>query len=266
MVTVRAPGVITRSSARVASNREALPTGPAMRLNRLPLLLALAALFALALSGPGVRLGLWPFPTGFQIMRWAAFGGLAAAVLALVVLLWPRLRRQGLVAGGLALALGLVTAWIPWQGLQTARSVPPIHDISTDLDEPPGWVALRAAREAAPNGAAHAGEAVAGPQREAYPDIVPIRLGVEPGVAFDRALAAARAMRWEIVAAERGEGRIEATATTFWYGFKDDVSIRVRAGDGGSRVDVRSMSRVGGSDVGANAARIRAFRERLGAD
>jgi uncharacterized protein (DUF1499 family) len=71
-------------------------------------------------------------------------------------------------------------------------------------------------------------------------------------------------MGWEIAEADAAAGRIEATDTTFWFGFKDDVVIRIRpAEDGGSIVDIRSKSRVGMSDVGANAARIRAFRDRL---
>ncbi len=80
---------------------------------------------------------------------------------------------------------------------------------------------------------------------------------------FEAALAAAEAMGWEIVAAEPGSGRIEAVATTTWFGFKDDVVIRVSDAPGRTKVDVRSVSRVGRSDVGANAERIRAFQERL---
>ena len=74
---------------------------------------------------------------------------------------------------------------------------------------------------------------------------------------------AARELGWEIAAAVSGEGRIEATDQTFWFGFKDDVVVRVRAADGGSRVDVRSVSRVGRSDVGTNARRIRRFLQRV---
>ena len=85
-----------------------------------------------------------------------------------------------------------------------------------------------------------------------------------PADAFKRALQAARDMGWEIVAADAAAGRIEATDTTFWFGFKDDVVIRVEADGAGSRVDLRSVSRVGVGDVGANAARIRAYLRTLG--
>jgi uncharacterized protein (DUF1499 family) len=84
-------------------------------------------------------------------------------------------------------------------------------------------------------------------------------------VAFRRAADAARAMGWEMVAADSAAGRVEATATTRWFGFKDDVVVRVRPDGAGSRIDVRSVSRVGGSDVGANAARIRAYLARVAA-
>jgi uncharacterized protein (DUF1499 family) len=77
-------------------------------------------------------------------------------------------------------------------------------------------------------------------------------------------LAAARAQGWEIVAAVPAEGRIEATDTTRFFGFKDDIVIRVKAEGAGSRVDVRSLSRVGKSDVGKNASRIRAYLIALG--
>jgi uncharacterized protein (DUF1499 family) len=113
---------------------------------------------------------------------------------------------------------------------------------------------------------------VAAQQREGYPDLKPIILDAPPDAAFERALDAVHALGWDLVADDAGAGRIEATDTTFWYGFKDDVVVRIRPDgggsrvDSGSRVDVRSKSRVGGSDVGANAARIRAYAERLDGD
>ena len=109
----------------------------------------------------------------------------------------------------------------------------------------------------------YAGEETAAQQRGAYPEIKPQVLPVLPDEAFERALAVAGEMGWEIVAAEKGEGRIEATDTTFWFGFKDDVVIRIQPAEAGSRVDVRSASRVGVGDLGVNAARIRRFLEGL---
>jgi uncharacterized protein (DUF1499 family) len=232
----------------------------------LAVLLAAVALVLLLVSGPGTRLELWGFRTGFSLMRWAVYIGLAGAALGLVSLLLPALRRAGAIPAAVALVLGLAVAYVPWAGLQKARSVPPIHDISTDTTEPPAFVALLPVRLEAPNGAEYAGEDIARQQREAYPDVQPLRLAVPPAQAFERAEAAARAMGWEIAEANAGDGRIEATDTTFWYGFKDDVVIRVRAEDEGSRIDVRSMSRLGGSDVGANAERIRRYLSRVERD
>jgi uncharacterized protein (DUF1499 family) len=88
-------------------------------------------------------------------------------------------------------------------------------------------------------------------------------LNVPPPQAFDRALASVREMGWDLVAADAAAGRIEATDTTFWFGFKDDVVIRVRPADGGSRIDVRSVSRIGVGDAGTNAKRIGAYLDAL---
>ncbi len=224
--------------------------------------LAVLGILLLVLAGPGVRLGLWSYRFGFDLMRWGAYLGLAGAGLALVSLLW---RRPGASPwpAVLAIVLGGIAALVPWRWEQRAKRVPPIHDITTDTRQPPEFVAILPLRAGAPNPAEYGGAEVAAAQREGYPDLGPLMLPLPPAEAFTRARAAAERMRWEMVAADSVTGRIEATATTGWFGFKDDVVIRVEASDGGSRVDVRSVSRVGGSDVGTNAARIRAYLARL---
>ena len=230
----------------------------------IPLLLGIIASLLLLLAGPGTRLDLWEFRTGFQLLRWAAYTGLAASALALVMLLLPRIRRRGLAGLVVALVLGLGVAFVPWSGMRQARSVPPIHDISTDTKRPPEFVAILPLRADAPNPSEYGGPEVAAAQIGAYPDLQTHRMDAAPAQAFERAQQAARGLGWEIVSADPTAGRIEATATTFWFGFKDDVVIRIEPDAAGSRVDVRSLSRVGGSDVGANAARIRAFLQALG--
>lgn len=117
-------------------------------------LLSVIAALLLLVAGPGTRLDLWGFGTGFQLMRWAAFAGLAAAALAVLMLLLPRTRRAGLAGLLAALALGLGVALVPWNALRYARSVPPIHDITTDTQRPPEFVAILPLRAAAPNPAA----------------------------------------------------------------------------------------------------------------
>ena len=227
------------------------------------LLSVIAALLLLA-AGPGTRFALWEFGTGFQLLRWAVYAGLAAAALAAAMLVLPRTRLAGRAELLLALALGLGTAFVPWSALRQARALPPIHDITTDTERPPEFVAILPLRAAAPNPAAYGGPEVARAQIGAYPGLRPHRMDAAPADAFKRALQAARDMGWEIVAADAAADRIEATDTTFWFGFKDDVVIRVEADGAGSRVDVRSVSRAGAGDAGANATRIRAYLLALG--
>jgi uncharacterized protein (DUF1499 family) len=152
---------------------------------------------------------------------------------------------------------------VPWQQRRSSRGVPPIHDISTDTENPPPFVAIAPLRADAPNPVEYAGPEAASRQRQAYPEIQPVVVGLPPDTAFVRALAAARAKRWEIVEANAAEGRIEATDRTFWFGFYDDVVIRITPSGTGSIVDVRSKSRVGRGDMGTNARRIRGYLREL---
>ncbi|MBI1990196.1 MAG: DUF1499 domain-containing protein [Betaproteobacteria bacterium] len=199
-----------------------------MKIGRVPLLLALVPIVMLVMSGLGVRLGLWSFGTGFAIFRWAAYGGLAVTACAIVALAIPKI-RSGAVGGLLlSIALGLGAAYPPWHWSQQARSVPPIHDISTDLTDPPAFVAVLPHRAGAQNPPTYGGPEVAAAQRKGYPGIQPLGLAVAPEAAYARALTAAQAMGWELVVADAAAGRIEATATTLWFGFKDDVVVRVR--------------------------------------
>lgn len=235
-------------------------------MRRATLTLALLAALLLALAGPGTRLGLWSFRTGFDLLRWGAYLGLAAAAAAILQLLVPRWRAPRAWPLVVALVLGLLSAGVPWFWRQRAGQVPPIHDISTDTEDPPAFVAVLPLRADAPNSATYAGPETAAAQRQAYPDVRPLTLpATAPGEAFARALDAARGAGWAIVAADSSAGRIEATATTGWFGFKDDVVVRVRPEGSGSVIDVRSVSRVGKSDVGTNARRIRGYLERLSA-
>ena len=230
-----------------------------MKMIRIPLMLALLALILLAVSGPGVRLGLWPFPFGFQVMRWAAYCGLAAIAGSVFAFAVPSWRARGLRTLMFSIVLGSGVAYFPWQIVQQAKTLPPIHDISTDLLDPPAFVAILPLRANAANPAAYGGPEIAAAQRAAYPDVQPLTLSEPTAKAYARALAAARRSGWQIIAASQPSGRIEATATTPWFGFKDDIVVRVRPSADGSRIDVRSVSRVGSSDVGANAKRIRRY-------
>jgi uncharacterized protein (DUF1499 family) len=220
----------------------------------------------MALAGLGSQWGWWHFGTGFRILRWSAYGGVAAVLVAIAGLVHARPggRRRGFTLSVIALVSGVIAFGILWQWQRIARGVPPIHDITTDTQNPPEFVAIRPLRADAPNPVEYAGAEVARLQREAYPHIQPRRVEAAPEVAFSRAVQAARSLRWEIVSADTANLLVEATDRTFWFGFEDDVVIRITPAAGGaSRVDVRSKSRVGGGDAGTNARRITRFFERL---
>jgi len=223
---------------------------------------AAAALLLLA-SGLGYRLGWWHYRVGFDLLRWGMFVGLGAGLLAIVALVVPRLRGGWSAALIGALAVGAATAYVPWYWSQRAQSVPRIHDITTDTQNPPQFVAVLPLRKGAANPPGYPGKEIADLQAKSYPDIKPVELPVPPAVAFARALGAAEAMGWAMVANNAAEGRIEATDTTLWYGFKDDIVIRVTAAGAGSRIDVRSKSRIGRSDIGTNARRVRQYLAKL---
>ena len=236
-----------------------------MKLSRICLGLSCAALLLLILSGPILRLGLVHFRFALLLFAGALLLALLGSLLSLVALAIPRLRGDRVRPLSTALVLGLLVMVGPAIFVQKASRVPAIHDITTDTVNPPAFVDVIPIRQAAgaDNPPEYPGASVAAQQKAAYPDLAPRDLTLPPDQAFARALAAARAMGWEIVAEKAAEGRIEATATTPWFGFKDDIVIRVVATSGGARVDVRSKSRVGRSDVGANAARIRGFMNAL---
>lgn len=242
--------------------RDARPVTPVATIG-----LALALLAALAglAAGLGYRFGWWSLGTGFGVLRYAVYLAIAAMVVSLLglVLARPGGGRRGLYRALAGLAIGAVVFGVPWSYLRTAQQVPPIHDITTDSENPPPFVATLPLRADAANPPDYGGAEVAAQQRAAYPDVQPVPTELPPEQAFEAALATVQDQGWELVAAVPDEGRIEATDTTLWWGFTDDIVIRVRPEDGGSRIDIRSKSRVGLGDFGVNAARVEAFLARL---
>ena len=233
---------------------------------RLAIAVAAAALVMLLASGPGTRLDLWPWQTGLASLRWAAYTGFVSGAAGLVLLLlhaMPRWRLLGFGVPLMVVALSVAAFAPPLFMLSHAKKAPPIHDITTDVEHPPQFVALLPERRKAPNGVEYGGAEVAAQQKKAYPDIAPKLVSLQPADAMNHAVDAARALGWRIVETDGIEGRIEAVATTTWFGFQDDVVVRIRPEAQGSRVDVRSASRVGRSDVGANAKRVREFLAKL---
>src|SRR6516162_11374490 len=233
----------------------------------LALALAVIAVTLLALGPIGWRAGWWHFRFAFlTLMPWAAYFGIAALIASAITLLVGRSRieTRGIAVAVLAFAVGGLIAYVPWHYDQIRRTVPPIHDITTDPDNPPAFVAVVPLREAAgPDRLAYEGAKIAELQRRAYPDIVPLTLAVPPAAAFNRAVDTAQRMGWKIVAADDAAGRIEASDKSRWFGFTDDIVIRITGSGSGSRIDVRSASRVGRSDFGVNAARIETYLSAL---
>ena len=218
--------------------------------------IGLLACLLLMLDGPAYRTHILALGTALRIVIPAAlFLGLIAIVLSLIGV--ARSGSKGMALVGLV--LGVIAAGLPAMSINTARHSP-IHDVSTDRDNPPQFVAVLPLRTAAKAANSTDYDAkTAELQKETYPDIGPLHLDVPPAQAFNRAAAAANSMKWDVIITDPAQGRIEATATTFWFGFKDDVVVRVAADRSGSRVDVRSLSRIGKSDVGANAKRVREY-------
>lgn len=227
--------------------------------------IALASAAAALLAGLGHRWGWWDYRTGFFILRCAAWSGLATAAVSLFAVIVAQRSglRRGIVFGIHGVIIGTLVFGVPWHLVNEGRKLPPIHDITTDTENPPRFVAVLPLRKDASNTAEYGGAELAAQQKKGYPDLAPAMLDMPPRAAFDLALNIARAAGWEIVAAVPEETRIEATATTLMFGFKDDVVIRITPAGSGSRVDVRSISRVGRSDLGANARRIREFLKQL---
>ncbi len=228
-----------------------------------PIAMAPLSAALLIASGYGARFGVWDYRFGFQLVRWSPYAGLATAALALAALAVRRLRTGHVVALAVALAVGAAVAYLPWQWREEARAAPPINDITTDTANPPAFVAVVPLRAGSSVPTDYPGADVAAKQHSAYPDIRPVDLPLPPAAAYARALDVAKAFGWDIAAADPASRRIEATATTPWFGFRDDVVIRVTPTEGGSRVDVRSLSRVGRGDLGTNAKRVRAFLAKL---
>ena len=225
---------------------------------------AVLGLVLLGAAGPLYRLGVLSLPSAFSLLRWAAYIGIAAIVIAIppAIVGYARGHRLRVLVAALAFLGGAAAFGIPFQWQQSARGVPAIHDITTDLENPPAFEAVVPLRAEAPNSLERPPD-LAQQQRQGYPDLAPVTLSMPAEQAFDRALAEAQDAGWEIVTADKSSGRIEATDTTRWFGFQDDIVVRLTPWGAGTRVDVRSVSRVGRGDVGTNARRIQRYLEAL---
>jgi uncharacterized protein (DUF1499 family) len=255
----------------VAPDRTDRTRHKALVLWALYLVLAIAVLSFLAvlLPGPLYRIRVFSLSAAFRSLEYGAYGGLLALVLGVLMLPAMGIARRGarrFIGPVLAIVLGALAWGVPYMLLKKAESVPPIHDITTDTRNPPQFLpdvlALRAAAHAT-NSTVYGGPKLAALQKKAYPDIRPMFFDLPPGKVFAGALQAVKALGWTLDSAHPGMGIIEASSTTFWFGFTDDVVIRIEPQPDGSRLDIRSESRIGTSDLGRNAARILHFRSML---
>lgn len=227
--------------------------------------IALFALAVAALSIVIVRSGLLEIEPALATFAAALIFAALAVLLSFLgfVVIW-RQGRSGLGSAILGLILGLLLLAYPGYLGYRASKLPAIHDITTDPDNPPRFDVLARLRPRGRND--YPGGAVAQAQRSAYPDIAPLQESVPPKLVYDTALALVTKRKWHVVdarppAAGRREAVIEAVARTPIMGFRDDVVIRVSTVGAGARVDMRSASRYGLHDFGANAARIRSLLE-----
>jgi uncharacterized protein (DUF1499 family) len=235
------------------------------RLARWAFLLACLAALTVAAAGPLHRfLGL-DVDIVLSVFRYGFYLAVAAAALGLATIVptRPGERRRGFVAAFLAIVIGVAAAWTPINWFLRAQRLPELNDISTDISNPPPLVVTNQMRRGAPNPPTYPGPSAGVMQRAAYPDIAPVVLPVPPAEAFKRVDKVAMDMDWDVVARAPAEGRLEAIATSSWFGFNDDIVVRIKPDGSGSRIDIRSKSRVGESDLGVNARRIREFIARL---
>lgn len=230
-------------------------------------MLKFTASFALIMVVAGIftlRLGLLPFEVAFYGF---GFGLLISSLVVLIAMgaVFRRLARKESV--GQQLIIALITA-IPLAGVLSTVGVagfkvPAIHDITTDINDPPVFSFAQAHRKPGENSLEHGGKELIALQTQAYPHIKTIYL---PGTQ-DQGMATVRAvidaLGWQVLGEDRTRGHIEATDVTPIMGFADDIAIRVRPLNEGVLIDLRSVSRVGLSDLGANAKRIEHFVEEL---
>jgi uncharacterized protein (DUF1499 family) len=236
------------------------------------LFVSAVVLLIILVTGPlGYKFSMVPLQPSLVSLLIAVAGGALVFLVGLVYLVIAMRsdlgRNRNLVF--VSMIMGLVPVGIIGPQMAAAGNVPPIHDITTDTANPPAFVAILPLRENAPNGyeygvsEAWPAEKLGATTMEAYPGLKPIESDLSAADAVDRTEATLQGMGLEIVAVDKEAGLVEATATTFWFGFKDDMVVRIIGNGEGSKIDLRSMSRVGQSDMGVNAARMTDFIDRF---
>ncbi|WP_350604149.1 DUF1499 domain-containing protein [Pseudoalteromonas sp. SMN1298-MNA-CIBAN-0114] len=225
-------------------------------------LVSLISFLLVILPGPLYKFGIVELGVAFTGFKFGVYAGGAALVLLIVQALFMR-KTLTLSSGVIALVFSVVAIAMPLNMMNKAEGVPAIHDISTDLVNPPKFVAIAPLRANASNPVEYAGEETAVQQRKAYPELVTLSFAQSKADLMTASEQAVKNLGFAVVSANTATGIVEATDTTTWFGFKDDVVIRIK--DEGSQrfVDIRSKSRVGRSDLGKNAERIHSIINEL---
>jgi len=237
------------------------------KLLSLAFFMAIACLLGAIGAGLGARLGWWGFSPGFTILRWSVYLVGAATALAVISAILAVMTGRGLKDYRylVVLLFAAIVFGVPYNARQEFRKLPTIADATTSFDDAPTFIELAAVREkTASNPLEFRGGEAIDRQKSLFPDLSTLTTSKTPAEVIASAEVIAKGMGWEVASANPGQGRLEATATTFWFGFKDDVVVRARGQENGTTlVDVRSASRVGFLDGGANVKRVVAMVEGL---
>ena len=229
---------------------------------RLFLYLILGDLLIIAIGIAGRMLLDWLPLTSFHLYFYGAQIALVLAALGLLQLLYGLYKKHAShkSSGALTVLLGLSPLLLAVFSVGISGfKAPVIHDISTDLDNPPIFSITNSLRTAEENSLEYAGEEIAREQRSAFPDIQTFLSDIAPAEARQLALETIEALNWVLIVDDESTGSIEAYDESRVFGFIDDVVIRIIPNNGGSQIDIRSVSRVGLGALGANARRIRLF-------
>lgn len=239
----------------------------ASRAPQLAVVLTALSVLLIAAGPLGWRAGWWHFRFAFNtLMPSSAYLAVAGLVVSIITLLFLRssVGRRGTRAAICALIVSATLVYVPWQWTHLRATVPPLHDITTDTQNPPAFAAVLPARRAEDGNTVVYDPSNAALQEQGYPDLAPVTTSLPPPVAFERALDVATGMSgWRIVLSDPTAGRIEASQSSRFFGFTDDIVIRVAADGAGSRIDMRSEARQGRGDYGVNAARVRKYMDAL---
>lgn len=228
----------------------------------LVLLVSLIAFLLVTLPGPLYKFGLVELATAFASFKYAVITGIAALILLITQMLLKR-KTVTFTSAALVIIFSLIAIIMPLRMMSTAKNVPAIHDISTDMTTPPEFVAIAPLRVNAANPIEYAGIETAAQQRDAYPELQTLRYSQSKAELIGAVEQASKNLGWDLVNSDAKVGLIEATDSTMWFGFKDDIVVRITDNGNERLLDVRSKSRIGKSDLGKNAQRIESFIQEL---